>query len=71
MNTKKMFEKFKDIEWSQKEKIILDHIFSELDKLLLSCERERNNEKIEALKEAHEKIQAVVTVNAIKDFANE
>jgi hypothetical protein len=62
---------YHDINWSKEQLKLLSMSFNHLDNLLLLCERERNQSKINVLQQAHQTIHDLVLGSEIKDIINE
>lgn len=52
---------FKDIHWTDEQKEIIECIFTEMESLMITCQIEKNIEKVNALRESHEIFNGIVT----------
>lgn len=59
---------YQDIKWTNEQMELLTKAFNHIDYLLLLCERERNESKINILSQAHQTIHDLVLCSNIKEI---
>lgn len=71
MNAIETFKKYSKTEWTEEQKDIISDAFNKLDRLLLSCQQERNIEKIKEIKDAHKIMHDINLTISLKRFMKE
>ena len=68
MNSVVAFKKYKDIEWTKEQEILIGEVFNNLDMLLLSCQLENNKRKYKELVNAHKIMHDISLTISLKDM---
>lgn len=71
MDIQKTFKKLKNIEWTEEQKNLILESFNALDKLLLSCVEEGDNNKYREIISVHKTMHDISIVSALKDIVKE
>lgn len=71
MNNIERARKYSSIEWNEEQIAILSVIFERLDYLLLTCQKEDNQQKIDAITDAHRSLHDVVLAMALNKILEE
>lgn len=60
MNTVDRAMKYQNIQWTKEQEEFFQLIFTVMEHLLIDCEREQNQEKIDAIKSTHQTIHDII-----------
>lgn len=71
MNSIEAFKKYKDLEWTEEQKTLINEAFHCLDTLLFSCSQENNNTKYNELLSAHKIMHDISLTMSLKDMVKD